>query len=305
MKVTVQICTYNRKDLLKKCLEKIFFQTFPYSDYEIVLVDDGSTDGTREMVEQLIPPCKFKYIYQKNSGLAKARNTGINKSSGSIILFIDDDILASAELIEEHYNFHQMHPKSVVKGWVNHIGSLKDIKEPKFKWADFSTAFFWTSNVSVEKKYIVEAGGFEEDFTEYGWEDLELGLRLKRLRLKSYFNKKAVVYHYKKEFTKEAVENSIEIARAKGRTAVIFCKKDPSLRVKIATGNHFLRFLLNDILYLFGRGKSFFEKIVGSRNGKLEGFSLFCARRLIDFEYFKALREKNKNKKGHGPRVKY
>lgn len=297
MKVSVQICSYNRKNILKRCLERIFFQDFHPDDYEVILVDDGSTDGTKDMVGQLKPNCDFNYFYQSNKGLASARNHGISKARGEIILFIDDDILASPQLVREHYDFHKSHLKSVVKGWVNHVSNLENITKPCFNWADFSTAFFWTSNVSVKKEHLIQAGAFDEDFEEYGWEDLELGLRLKKIGLKSYFNKKAVVYHYKKEMTCQSLENSFNVARAKGRTAVLFYKKNPTLRVKIATGDYFMRFLLNDFFYLKGLGKKFFQRVVESKEGKLRGFSLFCAKKLIDFHYFQALREAKRTRK--------
>ena len=251
------------------------------------------------MTELLKPKCRFVYIYQENSGLAKARNQGIKRSKGDIVLFIDDDILASYDLVKEHYEYHLTHPKSVVKGWVNHVSDMENLPEPKFTWADYSTAFFWTSNVSVEKKYLVEAGFFDEDFREYGWEDLELGLRLKELGLRSVFNKKALVYHYKKELSKDNIEGSFKVSRAKGRTAVLFCHKKPQIRVYLATGNHFLRFLLNDFYYFGSIGERIFRDSVDKSRGNLKGFSLFSAKRLIDFEYFKALKEEKKNWKRH------
>ncbi len=100
------MCTYNRKHLLGRALEALFNQNFPRDEYEIVLVDDGSTDGTGEFVRTLKPPCKLEYIYQPNSGLAHGRNQGIRHANGHIILFIDDDIVASSNLLAEHVKTH-------------------------------------------------------------------------------------------------------------------------------------------------------------------------------------------------------
>lgn len=291
--ITVQICTHNRAHLITKALEALFNQDYPKDCFEIVLVDDGSSDGTGEAVKALNPPCKFTYIYQKNSGLSKGRNTGIKASSGRIILFVDDDIIASDSLLSRHVKTHNDHPRSVVRGWVNHVDNLEDPgKQPKFTMQDISTAFFWTSNVSVEKKYLVDAGLFDERFKEYGWEDLELGLRLKSLGLTLKYNRDAVVYHYKSRWKKTDLPKLLAQARSKGRTAVIFLEKHPTMRVKMATGIHSMRFFWNDLLEMGGLGVRFCQSAIDNHPvEELNGFPLFCAHQLYKFEYFKTIKE--------------
>jgi len=293
MDISIQICSYNRKNVLRKCLEALCKLNYDRNKFELILVDDGSNDGAGQMIKDLNLPINHKYIYQENQGLAVARNKGIRAAEGQYILFIDDDIIADPELLNEHMRFHRKYMRSVVKGWVNHVDDLDNIKGPQFTWADFSTAFFWTSNVSVERKYLLQVGLFDEDFREYGWEDLELGIRLRKIGLTSRFNKKAIVYHYKGLWNKERFEKSIKVSQAKGRTAVLFCKKQPGFRTKVATGNYVARKMLNGILYFGGLGKKICESVIKDKN--LEKFSpmeLFCAQRLIDFEYFKALESK-------------
>ncbi|MFH1454439.1 MAG: glycosyltransferase family 2 protein [Armatimonadota bacterium] len=290
MDISIQICSYNRKNVLEKCLRALCNLNYDRDKFELVLVDDGSVDGTGELVKNLNMPIKHKYIYQENQGLATARNKGIRAAEGKYILFIDDDIIADKELLNEHIKFHEKYMRSVVKGWVNHVDDLDNITKPKFTWADFSTAFFWTSNVSVERKFLLQSGLFDEEFREYGWEDLELGLRLRKLGLSSRFNKDAVVYHYKGMWNKERLERSIKVSQAKGRTAVLFCKKHPGARVKIATGNYFLRKFLNTVLYCAGSGEKLCNGLLEKRNsGKYTSFDIFLAKRLIDFEYFRAM----------------
>lgn len=293
MDISIQICTYNRKDILKKCLEALCKLNYDKDKFELVLVDDGSKDGTGQLIKDMNLPIHHKYIYQKNAGLATARNKGIRAASGQYILFIDDDIIADKELLNEHMRFHNKYMRSVVKGWVNHVDDPDNITAPKFTWADFSTAFFWTSNVSVEKKALLQVGLFDEEFAEYGWEDLELGLRLRKIGLNSRFNKNAVVYHCKGVWNKERLLKSYKISQAKGRTAVLFCEKHPGLRVKVATGNYGLRKLLNIVLYMGGAGKKICESVLKGKNSqKFSPVELFCAQRLIDFEYFKAMEGK-------------
>lgn len=291
--ITIQICTYNRKDLIIKSLEALFNQNYPKDKYEIVLVDDGSSDGTAEALAALNPPCKFTCLHQENSGLSTGRNRGIKAASGEIILFVDDDIMASPELLAEHMQIHRKYPKSVVRGWVNHVDNLeKPGKQPKFTMQDISTAFFWTSNVSVGKKYLEEAGLFDETFKEYGWEDLELGLRLKALGLTLKYNRDAIVYHYKSRWKKSDLPKLLKQARSKGRTAVIFLDKHPTSRVKMATGIYPMRFFWNDLLEMGGMGVRFCESVLENHpNDELTGFPLFCAHQLYKFEYFRTIRE--------------
>lgn len=276
-----------------KALLAHFDQNYPKDKYEIVLVDDGSSDGTKEALRELNPPCKFTYLYQENAGLSTARNVGISAAEGEIILFVDDDIIASENLIAEHIKIHNEHPNSVVRGWVNHVDDLeKPGKQPKFTMQDISTAFFWTSNVSVAKKYLDEAGMFDERFKEYGWEDLELGLRLKSLGLQLKYNRNAIVSHYKSRWKKSDIPQLLKQARSKGRTAVIFLDKHPTVRVKLATGIHSMRFFWNDLLEMGGLGVQFCQSAIDNHpEEELTGFPLFCAHQLYKFEYFKTIKE--------------
>ncbi|MHC9541760.1 MAG: glycosyltransferase family 2 protein [Vulcanimicrobiota bacterium] len=294
MKVSVQICSRNREDLLKRSLLALFNQKFPKDDYEIIVVDDGSEDGTSAMVSSLIEdaPCKLRIITQGHDGLSIGRNRGIKTAVGEYVLFIDDDIIADENLISEHLRFHEIYPRSVVKGWVNHTSELDSIKVPKFTMADISTAFFWTSNVSVSRRFLLDVGLFDEDFREYGWEDLELGLRLKAMGLTSRYNKKAVVFHYKSKWKKADIPRLIEQAKAKGRTAVIFMAKHPTLRVRLATGILASRFFFNDLLNYRGRGIDFCEKVITAQDDReLSGTPLLCAKNLISFYYFDEIRK--------------
>jgi len=85
--VSVIVPTYNRKNIVSKAIDSVLSQT--YSHYEIIVVDDGSTDQTKETLRPYLH--KIKYIYQENKGVSAARNTGINSSKGEWIAFLDSD----------------------------------------------------------------------------------------------------------------------------------------------------------------------------------------------------------------------
>jgi glycosyltransferase involved in cell wall biosynthesis len=79
--MTVQMCTYNRRALLGRVLAALFDQDLDPSAYEIVLVDDGSTDGSyEEVIARLSPPCALHVVRQQNAGLARGRNVGIARA---------------------------------------------------------------------------------------------------------------------------------------------------------------------------------------------------------------------------------
>jgi len=300
MDVTVQICSRNRKDLLKRALEALFEQVYPCDKFEIIVVDDGSEDGTSEMVKELIEksPCNLILITQPHSGLAVGRNAAIKKAQGEIIIFIDDDIIADPNFIAEHMKSHTKYPKSIIRGWVNHTPNL-DRRIPKFNMADISTSYFWTSNVSVAKKYLFEVGLFDEDFKEYGWEDLELGRRLKKHGLIRRYNNKAVVFHYKGHWKKKDVSRLIEQAKAKARTAIIFIDKDKSLKARLSTAVYKPRLWLNSMLNWDDKGIAFCEKVlkkIKNDETQLKGLALLCAQHLISFYYFKEIESVLKKK---------
>lgn|GEM_PF-564835 len=100
-KVSVIIPSYNRLKELKKCLDSIFKQTF--SDIEVIVINDGSTDQT-DMYLQSIQDQRLHFIQQKNQGIGKSRNIGIDKASGEYLMFIDSDDYLRNDAIELLYN---------------------------------------------------------------------------------------------------------------------------------------------------------------------------------------------------------
>lgn len=292
LRLTVELSTHNRLKILKLVVEQLFKQTLPKEEYEIVLVDDGSTDGTKEWVNTLSPPVQFTYIRQEKDCLAVARNKGIRAAKGEYILFIDDDVIAGENLLKEHLRFHDLFPKSVVKGWVNHIDTLHIPKIPKFTMQDISTAFFWTSNVSVKREYLIKAGLFDEAFKEYGWEDLELGYRLRKLGLKCRYNKHALAFHYKRKPVAADLSAMLRQAESKGRTAIIYVQKHHNLRVQCATGVHWPRLLLHSVINAGGFLRKFCANVVEHSNGKpLKGLQLWCAHQIIKSTYFDTIKK--------------
>jgi glycosyltransferase involved in cell wall biosynthesis len=292
--ISVQICTHNRKDVLRAVLESLVDQSLAPERYELVLVDDGCTDGTAEMVAAMGLPYHVEYLRQEHSGLATARNTGIRGAHGRIILYIDDDVLADRNLLEEHVRTHDQHEMCVVNGWVNHVEEPRRPEKPTFRLADISTSFFWTSNVSVKRQHLVQAGMFDEDFKEYGWEDQEVGLRLMALGLKARNNYRAIGFHVKRPPRRRDLERMLAQAEAKGRTAALYIRKHPRMRTRLATGIHPPRLAF----YRLTRLGNWLERLCRTRlerpdlapEDELRGLDAWCARQLSTLHYFSAIR---------------
>lgn len=239
MRFTIQLCTYNRAHLLGRVLGACFDQTVDPATYEVVLVNDGSPDGTREVIEraQGLATCRFTVIHQANAGLARARNAGIAQAIGDRIAFIDDDILPTPVFVAEHLASDAAHGDVVVRGAVINTESFDALPPPVWTPANYSGNWFWTSNVSVRRSRLDAAGGrFDESFSEYGWEDIELGLRLRALGTKAVFNKRAVVFHWKPRPKGTNVAGMVRQVRAQARTAMRLQALHPGWRVALAIG---------------------------------------------------------------------
>ena len=110
-KISVVLCTWNRASLLEKVLESLRCQTLPNSEFEVIIIDDGSTDRTQEIVSSFRDRLFLRYFFQENSGLGAARNYGIKMCNAPIIVFKDDDDLAGPDLLKEHLLTHGKYPE--------------------------------------------------------------------------------------------------------------------------------------------------------------------------------------------------
>ena len=118
-KISVLLSTYNGADYLKLTLESIVHQTLPADDYEVILINDGSTDNTSDVVESFIERLPIRYFYHDNQGLAASKNRGIHEASSPLILFQDDDDIAAPDLLEEHLKAHRDFSAELCCSWVH------------------------------------------------------------------------------------------------------------------------------------------------------------------------------------------
>jgi GT2 family glycosyltransferase len=289
--LTVGLCSRNRQGTLEQVLLSLTDQS--HKNFEVVLVDDGSTDETAEMVRRTRRrvPYDLVYLWQPHAALAAARNTGIRAARGKVMLYIDDDVLAHPDLVQEHLRIHSQFDRCVCNGWVNHVTEAIRPQNPKFTAADISTSFFWTSNVSVKTAHLKEAGMFDEDFQEYGWEDQEIGLRLMAIGLKKRNNYKAIGFHVKKPPTAANIAPALQQAEAKARSARIYVRKHPRLRSRFSTGLHPPRVAWARLLNTARVWENYLRRQLpcGDPDRPLTSHQAYCLRELATIHYFREL----------------
>ncbi len=261
MLLSVVIPTYNRLPILKKCLDALENQILidEISDYEIVIVDDGSTDGTVDWLNKNISSFPHLRLFeQSHGGPALGRNLGVDKSQGDLIIFIDSDLVVDKFFICNHVN-------SLMRAWkrlgnrkcftygsvINTSNFLSPNSEP-FKLQDLSWAYFATGNVAIDKKVLEKAGLFDTSFRLYGWEDLELGERLRNMGVKLIKCPKAIGYHWHPALSLDQIPNLIRIEKERAKMGLVFYRKHPTLRVKFIIQYTFFHRCLWELLTLGG-----------------------------------------------------
>jgi len=184
--VSVIIPTYNREKCIRRAIESVLDQT--YQNVELIVVDDGSTDNTKEILEPFIKSGKIKYFYQPNRGPATARNLGIKNSKGEFIALLDSDDEWLPEKLEKQIGLFQ-NSKDEKLGFVGcNIIFINEItnktieyKIPRYKnfFRFLLSEFMWPPQLStiITKKQIIEEVGLFDEKVWFG-EDLDMWIRI-------------------------------------------------------------------------------------------------------------------------------
>ncbi len=261
---SVVIPTYNRKPILEKCLKALEKQQLRgnsvVAGYEVVLVDDGSTDGTLEWLESQSKEFPHvRSLSQDHKGPAAARNLGVEQAKGDTIIFIDSDLVVTEHFLQSHADALAQGQQQLgsdrlfTYGWVINTCNFDNPTSEPYKLTDFSAAYFATGNVAIARKWLEKVGLFDTRFQLYGWEDLELGVRLKQLGLKLVKCPEAVGYHWHPPFALEQIPRMIDREIQRGRMGVLFYEKHPTWDVRMMIQMTWLHRLLWGILSLGGR----------------------------------------------------
>jgi glycosyltransferase involved in cell wall biosynthesis len=259
---SIVIPTYNRQPILEKCLRALENQRLTdrtVENYEVVVVDDGSTDGTLDWLKTHQAEFPHVVAYEQNhQGPSAARNLGVQQAQGDTIIFIDSDLVVTEKFLQSHATALTTEEKALnsdrlfTYGAVINTCNFDNPTAEPYKITDFSAAYFATGNVAIAKKWLEQAGLFDTRFQLYGWEDLELGVRLKELGLKLVKCPAAVGYHWHPPFTLEQIPKLIDQEIQRGRMGVLFYEKHPTWEVRLMIQMTWLHRVLWGLLSLGG-----------------------------------------------------
>jgi glycosyltransferase involved in cell wall biosynthesis len=233
---TVVIATRDRAAFLRACVARLALQTAA-GRFDVVVADNGSSDDTAAVIAAAAPLVRGVFVAEPNRG--KARNAGIAAAGGRIVVFCDDDTLPPEGFVAAHLAAHGGAADRVVSGPIVNVPGADALAAVTA--AHYSRAFFCTCNASAPKAALDAVGGFDEAFDLYGWEDTDLGVRLRAHGMQRVFAWDAFIYHVKPPQTM-TLQRRIALAREKGEMAARFVRKSPTWPVRLATGAYAANF---------------------------------------------------------------
>jgi len=254
---SVVIPTYNRLPILQKCLRALEQQRLeaPISAYEVVLVDDGSTDATVSWLRENADAFPHvRLVLQDHGGPAEGRNRGVDQARGDVIVFIDSDLvvtdgflLAHARRLEQSWQ-ERGDRFCFTYGAVINTANFDDPTSEPHKLRDLSWAYFATGNVAIDRQVLERSGLFDTRFRLYGWEDLELGERLRRMGVVLVRCPEAVGYHWHPPLSLDQVPRLIAVEGERAKMGLVFFRKHPTRRVRFIIQFTVLHRLLWELL---------------------------------------------------------
>lgn len=216
VRLSIVIPTYNRAVDLRRTLDDLVVQTVPTQDYEVIVADDGSSDDTKDVVASFESTLRVQYVFQPDEGFraAGARNLGARQANGDVIAFLDTGTLPGPTFVQGHLDAHAGEEPLAVVGYVygyqqdaprpeEYSAALArlnavqlrerftgedyfvDMREPEYASVgdDLSRRLvpcllFFSANISLRRETFWSLDGFDEGFTGWGMEDIDLGYRL-------------------------------------------------------------------------------------------------------------------------------
>jgi GT2 family glycosyltransferase len=237
---SVVIPTHRRPETLFRVLDALGRQEGP-PGFEVVVVDDGSGDSTPERLRAFRSSYPLRSFFQENSGPARARNRGVGEARGDVVVFLGDDTVPEPAFLAVHARAHREHAASpvAVLGYTtwpaerNVSPFLRHINEfgLQFGYALIQDPesvpfnFFYTSNISLPRRLLEEAGLFDTTFPHAAWEDIELAYRLAKGGMKILYRPEAIARHHH-DVTFGSFRRRQERS---GEAAAIFFEKHPEL----------------------------------------------------------------------------
>jgi len=235
---SIVVATYQRAPAVRRLLEALCAQTCDPATFEVIIVADGSTDGTRELIDGFEAPFALRGTWQENAGRAAASNRAIALSRADLLIILDDDMVAEPGLVAAHIAAHPdgaerrfvMGPAPIAlpagpSPFLRYMATTRNehyarLAEPGHV---FHVRDLYSANASVRRDVLVGIGGFDEAYRTYGGEDVDLALRLHEAGVVFGFSPEAAaVEGYEKTFRELAADMVQE-----GRNAVRLAIEHP------------------------------------------------------------------------------
>jgi glycosyltransferase involved in cell wall biosynthesis len=264
--VSITIATYNAERWIEKVLNSLFEQTYPQELVEIVVVDDGSTDKTREILQGIATGHRnLHLIFQENQGTATAHTAGLKNCRGEYIFVLSHDAYAEPNWVESVVGvFEENPPVGIVQG---QVVAVREITEPFAHTVEFTkfNRSFATAAIAYRARDLDLVGRYYlEELSRFG-DDAELAYRLLKHGAKSVFLEKITARH---EVVPEDFWKSIKDAWGRQKFCLLF-KIHPQARVFLYYGflwgsrDRYLRTLFWPLLMLLAGAAYFYDRRVG------------------------------------------
>jgi GT2 family glycosyltransferase len=282
LRISVVIPTYNRLDTLRHVIPALVAQDLRPEAFEVIVADSNSNDGTAEYLAEIARTSpNVRHLPGPYTGRASARNAGIAAARARLVLFTDADIIASSDLLSAHLARHARGRKAVIGCEIqvdSYDAYLRKRRDPVHEDAlhpptrkRLSWLYFMTGNCSVLRADLDRVGRFDEDFTGYGHEDLELGYRIQHAGIPIEYAPEAVNYHWH-PVPFDQQQGRMELA---GRSTVRFYRKHPTFDVQLRLGMTPLSLALHQLI----------DRIPGARTWLDDGARRPGFARTLSFQY--------------------
>lgn len=209
--LSVLCCSYQRRETLVRGMESFARQQLPPGTFELLLINDGSNDGTAELLDGLELPIPAQVIHRPNGKLAAARNSGLAVARGELTLLVNDDTIAFPDLVETHLRTHarlagervcvlgtfEQRPRALDNALLRYLeDSWEVFGYSKLEPQSYTDALhFYTCNVSAPTAALRDCGGYDRTFQHYGCEDTDVGVRLEERGFRVFYDDRARAYH--------------------------------------------------------------------------------------------------------------
>jgi glycosyltransferase involved in cell wall biosynthesis len=190
--ISLIVPTYNRLPILRKCLAALEAQTLPKGQFEVIVIDDGSIDGSEHFLRRYRPPFRFQYLRQNNSGTGAARRHGVSQAAGEFLLLMNDDTICDPDLVQQHLEVQNKlgsqrwavlgsfeYPAEACHRALTHYFCVEPFMFPQVSMEEgcpYGYSHFITCNLSVRRDAVIDVGSFASIYRLS--EDTEMGLRL-------------------------------------------------------------------------------------------------------------------------------